>query len=139
VKVFIPEGAERVLDQWSLNNSLVIVVRLHPIKRNSVNPEIEQRLQLAWNSDWLKKAERKKQREELRAIGQLGKKTVSPGDVRLIPMTYRICRGQIKLSQPEVAVAATIADLRNLDRQHSGPRGSCTAPAKLHLAPHFPE
>ncbi|CAG9991358.1 unnamed protein product [Clonostachys byssicola] len=47
------------------------------------DPEIEQRLQLAWNSDRLKKAERKKQREELRALGQLGKKTTSPGDLRV--------------------------------------------------------
>ncbi|VUC20701.1 unnamed protein product [Clonostachys rosea] len=47
------------------------------------DPEMEQRLQSAWNNDRLRKAERKKQREELRALGQLGKKTTSPGDLRV--------------------------------------------------------
>lgn len=44
--------------------------------------ELERTLQAAWKSDRLKKAERKKQREELRALGMLGKKA-NPEDLRV--------------------------------------------------------
>lgn len=43
--------------------------------------ELEQTLQTAWHNDRFKKAERKRQREEMRALGMLGTKT-SPDDMR---------------------------------------------------------
>jgi hypothetical protein len=43
--------------------------------------EMEQQLQAAFNNDRLKKAQRKKQREELRALGQLGKNARGPEDM----------------------------------------------------------
>lgn len=45
--------------------------------------ELEQTLQAAWRSDRLKKSQRKKQREELRALGMLGKKGRNPEDLRV--------------------------------------------------------
>jgi hypothetical protein len=45
--------------------------------------ELEQSLQAAWRSDRLKKSQRKKQREELRALGMLGKKASKPDDLRV--------------------------------------------------------
>ena len=43
--------------------------------------ELEEKLQAAFRNDRLKKANRKKQREELRALGQLGKKAKDPEDM----------------------------------------------------------
>lgn len=45
--------------------------------------ELEQSLQVAWKGDRLKKSQRKKQREELRALGMLGKKANKPEDLRV--------------------------------------------------------
>jgi hypothetical protein len=44
--------------------------------------ELEQTLQVAWKNDRFKKAERKRQREEMRALGQLGR-NAKPEDLRL--------------------------------------------------------
>jgi hypothetical protein len=44
--------------------------------------ELEQTLQAAWKNDRFKKAERKRQREEMRALGQLGR-NVKPEDLRV--------------------------------------------------------
>ncbi|KJZ70397.1 hypothetical protein HIM_10201 [Hirsutella minnesotensis 3608] len=44
--------------------------------------EMEQQLQVAWNNDRLKKKQRKKEREELRALGILGQKTTKPEDLQ---------------------------------------------------------
>ncbi|KAF7545256.1 hypothetical protein G7046_g9608 [Stylonectria norvegica] len=52
------------------------------INFNLSDSEMEQTLQVAWKNDRLKKSERKKQREELRALGMLGKKT-KPEDLRV--------------------------------------------------------
>ncbi|KAK7428650.1 squalene synthetase-like protein [Neonectria magnoliae] len=49
---------------------------------NLSDSEMEQSLQAAWNNDRLRKSERKKQREELRALGMLGSKT-KPEDLRV--------------------------------------------------------
>ena len=43
--------------------------------------ELEQTLQVAWKNDRLKKSQRKRQREELRALGLLGQS--KPGDLRV--------------------------------------------------------
>jgi hypothetical protein len=43
--------------------------------------ELEEKLQAAFRNDRLKKANRKKQREELRALGQLGKNAKDPEDM----------------------------------------------------------
>lgn len=43
--------------------------------------ELEQQLQVAYKNDRLKKSQRKKQREELRALGQLGKNSKGPEDM----------------------------------------------------------
>ncbi|KAI9147895.1 Protein SQS1 [Paramyrothecium foliicola] len=43
--------------------------------------ELEQTMQAAWKNDRLKKSQRKKQREELRALGLLGQ--TKPGDLRV--------------------------------------------------------
>jgi hypothetical protein len=40
--------------------------------------ELEQTLQVAWNHDRMRKAQRKQQREELRALGQLGRGSEKP-------------------------------------------------------------
>lgn len=45
--------------------------------------ELEQTLQAAWRNDRLRKSQRKKQREELRALGMLGKKASKPEDLRV--------------------------------------------------------
>lgn len=45
--------------------------------------ELEQTLQMAWKNDRLKKSQRKKQREELRALGLLGKNASKPDDPRV--------------------------------------------------------
>lgn len=52
------------------------------INFNVSDSEMERALQAAWKNDRLKKSERKKQREELRALGMLGKK-VNPEDLRV--------------------------------------------------------
>ncbi|KAF4969571.1 hypothetical protein FZEAL_10213 [Fusarium zealandicum] len=52
------------------------------INFNVSDSELEASLQAAWNNDRLKKSERKKQREELRALGMLGKKA-NPDDLRI--------------------------------------------------------
>lgn len=44
--------------------------------------ELERTLQIAWNSDRMKKSERKKAREQQRALGMLGKKA-NPEDLRV--------------------------------------------------------
>ncbi|KAK0387127.1 hypothetical protein NLU13_5440 [Sarocladium strictum] len=44
--------------------------------------ELEQSLQAAWKNDRFKKAERKRQREEMRALGQLGR-NAKPEDLRV--------------------------------------------------------
>lgn len=44
--------------------------------------DLEQALQTAWKNDRHKKSERKKQREELRALGMLGKHAIRPEDLR---------------------------------------------------------
>lgn len=44
--------------------------------------ELEQTLQAAWKNDRFKKAERKRQREEMRALGQLGR-NAKPEDLRV--------------------------------------------------------
>ncbi|KAH7325141.1 hypothetical protein B0I35DRAFT_425707 [Stachybotrys elegans] len=49
---------------------------------NTSDSELEARLQSAWKNDRLKKSERKKRREELRALGMLGKK-MEPDDMRV--------------------------------------------------------
>lgn len=56
-------------------------------KRSNINfdvsdSEIEMKLQAAWRTDRLRKSERKKQREEQRALGLLGKNT-NPEDLRV--------------------------------------------------------
>ena len=45
--------------------------------------ELEKTLQAAWKTDRLKKSQRKKQREELRALGMLGKKASQPDDLKV--------------------------------------------------------
>lgn len=52
------------------------------INFNVSDSELEQTLQVAWKSDRLKKSERKKHREQLRALGMLGKKA-NPEDLRV--------------------------------------------------------
>ncbi|KPM40157.1 hypothetical protein AK830_g6404 [Neonectria ditissima] len=52
------------------------------INFNLSDSEMEQRLKAAWNNDRLQKSERKKQREELRALGMLGSK-IKPEDLRV--------------------------------------------------------
>ncbi|KAI5466532.1 hypothetical protein BGZ63DRAFT_376454 [Mariannaea sp. PMI_226] len=52
------------------------------INFNVSDSEMEQALQAAWKNDRLKKSERKKQREQLRALGMLGKKT-NPEDMSI--------------------------------------------------------
>ncbi|RSL87402.1 hypothetical protein CEP51_002227 [Fusarium floridanum] len=49
---------------------------------NLSDSELEAQLQAAWRTDRQKKSERKKQREELRALGMLGKKA-NPDDLRV--------------------------------------------------------
>lgn len=49
---------------------------------NLSDSELEAQLQAAWKTDRQKKSERKKQREELRALGMLGKKA-NPDDLRV--------------------------------------------------------
>lgn len=49
---------------------------------NESDSELEQQLQAAWNNDRMKKSQRKKHREELRALGMLGKKS-QPDDLRV--------------------------------------------------------
>jgi hypothetical protein len=44
--------------------------------------ELEATLQASWKNDRLKKSNRKRQREEMRALGMLGK-NVNPGDLRV--------------------------------------------------------
>lgn len=44
--------------------------------------DLQQALQTAWNNDRQRKSERKKQREELRALGMLGKHATKPDDLR---------------------------------------------------------
>ncbi|KAF5244483.1 hypothetical protein FANTH_7752 [Fusarium anthophilum] len=51
------------------------------ISFNMSDSELEASLQASWKSDRLKKSERKKQREEMRALGMLGKK--DPDDLRV--------------------------------------------------------
>ncbi|KNB06121.1 hypothetical protein FOXG_08171 [Fusarium oxysporum f. sp. lycopersici 4287] len=51
------------------------------ISFNLSDSELEASLQASWKSDRLKKSERKKQREEMRALGMLGKK--DPDDLRV--------------------------------------------------------
>ncbi|CAM1503722.1 Fc.00g013130.m01.CDS01 [Cosmosporella sp. VM-42] len=50
------------------------------INFNVSDSELEQTLQVAWKNDRLNKSERKRQREELRALGMLGKKA-NPKDL----------------------------------------------------------
>ncbi|POR36892.1 Protein SQS1 [Tolypocladium paradoxum] len=60
--------------------------------------EVEQQLQAAWKSDRLKKKQRKKQREELRALGLLGQKT-NPDDLRVkypIGMTIQEVAAEVR-------------------------------------------
>lgn len=45
--------------------------------------DLQEALQMAWSNDRLKKSERKKQREELRALGMLGKNASKPEDLRV--------------------------------------------------------
>ncbi|KAJ4308758.1 squalene synthetase-like protein [Fusarium piperis] len=52
------------------------------INFNLSDSELEAQLQAAWKTDRQKKSERKKQREELRALGMLGKKA-DPEDLRV--------------------------------------------------------
>lgn len=49
---------------------------------NMSDSELEQALQAAWKSDRMKKSERKREREQLRALGMLGKKA-NPDDLRV--------------------------------------------------------
>jgi hypothetical protein len=51
------------------------------ISFNMSDSELEASLQTSWKNDRLKKSERKKQREEMRALGMLGKK--DPDDLRV--------------------------------------------------------
>ncbi|GKU02549.1 hypothetical protein FLAG1_04622 [Fusarium langsethiae] len=52
------------------------------INFNLSDSELEATLQTNWKNDRLKKSERKRQREEMRALGMLGKKT-NPDDLRI--------------------------------------------------------
>ncbi|RGP60345.1 hypothetical protein FLONG3_10907 [Fusarium longipes] len=52
------------------------------INFNLSDSELEATLQTNWKSDRLKKSERKRQREEMRALGMLGKKA-NPDDLRI--------------------------------------------------------
>ncbi|KAM0362783.1 hypothetical protein ACHAP4_001531 [Fusarium culmorum] len=52
------------------------------INFNLSDSELEATLQTSWKNDRLKKSERKRQREEMRALGILGKKT-NPDDLRI--------------------------------------------------------
>ncbi|KAI6769477.1 hypothetical protein HG531_010581 [Fusarium graminearum] len=52
------------------------------INFNLSDSELEATLQTSWKNDRLKKSERKRQREEMRALGMLGKKT-NPDDLRI--------------------------------------------------------
>ena len=52
------------------------------INFNVSDSELERTLQMAWKNDRMKKSERKKQREQLRALGMLGKKS-NPEDLRV--------------------------------------------------------
>lgn len=52
------------------------------INFNVSDSELERTLQMAWNSDRMKKSERKKAREQQRALGMLGKKA-NPEDLRV--------------------------------------------------------
>lgn len=52
------------------------------INFNLSDSELEATLQASWKSDRLKKSERKRQREEMRALGMLGKKA-NPDDLRI--------------------------------------------------------
>ncbi|KAK5995809.1 Protein SQS1 [Cladobotryum mycophilum] len=51
------------------------------LQLNNSDSELEQKLQAAWKNDRMRKSQRKKQREELRALGMLGRKPTS-GDLR---------------------------------------------------------
>lgn len=53
-----------------------------PITFDVSDDDLQQTLQMAWKNDRLKKSERKKQREELRALGMLGRHASKPGDLR---------------------------------------------------------
>lgn len=45
--------------------------------------DLQEALEMAWKNDRLKKSERKKRREELRALGMLGKNASNPDDLRV--------------------------------------------------------
>ncbi|KND93298.1 Protein SQS1, partial [Tolypocladium ophioglossoides CBS 100239] len=68
------------------------------IKFDGCDSETEQQLQAACKSDRLKKKQRRKQREELRALGLLGQKT-SPDDLRVkypIGMTIQEVAAEVR-------------------------------------------
>lgn len=68
------------------------------ITLDGCDSETEQKLQAAWKVDRLKKKKRKKQREELRALGLLGQRT-NPDDLRVkypIGMTIQEVAAEVR-------------------------------------------
>jgi hypothetical protein len=69
---------------WSQANMRPKKGRAYPsgVSFDHCDPDVEAQLQMAWNSSRLKKKERKRHREELRALGMLKKNAKGDDDMR---------------------------------------------------------